>query len=44
VSHANLKQLVEKVREDIGSVEDESIKRHFENTLNYLRKTTKLDV
>ena len=43
MSHANLKQLVEKVKEDISSVEDESIKQHFENTLNYLKKTIKLD-
>lgn len=35
-----LKQLVEKIREDIGSVDEDSIKTHFTNTLEHLKKAT----
>lgn len=35
-----LKQLMDKVHEDIGSVEEESIKTHFLNTQEHLKRVT----
>lgn len=40
ISTSVLKQLVEKIREDIGSVDEDSIRTHFANTLEHLKKVT----
>jgi hypothetical protein len=42
ISPTVLKQLVEKIREDIGSVDEDSIKTHFTNTLAHLKVTQDL--
>lgn len=40
ISPDTLKQLVDKIREDIDTVEEESIKTHFLNTIAHFEKAT----
>ena len=40
ISPDTLKQLVDKIREDIDTVEEESIKTHFLNTIAHFEKVT----
>lgn len=42
ISSSVLKQLVEKIREDIGNVEEDTIKTHFTNTVAHLKAAQEL--